>query len=125
VKPRLWLWGPVAAMMTALFVASSIPNLHRIPGGFSDKTAHFWAYALLGALALRALAGGTWRAVNRRAAAIGWLIAVTYAITDEFHQAFVPGRSPSWEDWVADALGAGVAVIAVLAVRRLRAGRAV
>ena len=112
-------------MMTVLFVASSIPNLHRIPGGFSDKTAHFWAYALLGALALRALAGGTWRAVNRRAAAIGWLIAVTYAITDEFHQAFVPGRSPSWEDWVADALGAGVAVIAVLAVRRLRAGRAV
>ena len=40
--------------MAAIFIASSIPNLDRIPGGFSDKTAHFWAYAVLGAFALRA-----------------------------------------------------------------------
>ena len=111
--------------MAAIFIASSIPNLDRIPGGFSDKTAHFWAYAVLGAFALRATARATWRAVNGRAAAIAWLIAATYAITDEWHQALVPGRSPSWEDWVADALGAAVAVIAILAIRRARAGRAV
>ncbi len=111
--------------MAAIFVASSIPNLERIPGGFSDKSAHFWASAGLGALALRAAAGATWRAVSGRTAAMAWLIAAIYAITDEWHQAFVPGRSPSWADWVADALGAAVAVIVILAIGRARAGRAV
>ena len=111
--------------MAAIFVVSSIPRLDRIPGGFSDKTAHFWAYALLGALALRAAAGASWRAVTGRAAAVAWLVAAIYGITDEWHQAFVPGRSPSWQDWVADALGAAVAVIVLLVVGRARAGRAV
>jgi VanZ family protein len=112
-------------MMAAIFTASSIPNLTRLPGDFGDKTAHFWAYAALGALALRAAAGATWRAVSGRAAVIAWLIAATYAVTDEWHQAYVPGRSPSWEDWAADALGAAVAVIVILAVGRTRAGRTV
>lgn len=29
-----------------------------------------------------------------------------YGLSDEIHQAFVPGRSPEWGDWLADTAGA-------------------
>ena len=44
--------------MAVIFIASSIPNLTHIPGDVSDKTAHFAAYAILGALMLRARVAG-------------------------------------------------------------------
>lgn len=36
-----------------------------------------------------------------------WLLAVLYALTDEFHQSFVPGRSASiWDVLIFDNFGA-------------------
>ena len=44
----------------------------------------------------------------------GWLallFAVLYAVSDEFHQSFVPGRHPSWVDaLVIDGSGAAIAL---------------
>jgi len=38
---------------------------------------------------------------------IAWLMAVLYAVTDEFHQSFVPGRHPAILDVIIfDNLGA-------------------
>ena len=54
----------------------------------------------------RALAGGVASGVTLRAAAGAWVIAVAYAASDEWHQSFVPGRSPDAADWFADAVGA-------------------
>ena len=121
----LLLWGPVAALMIAIFYASAIPNLTEIPGGFSDKTAHFGAYGLLGALAFRATAGGRWRGLSWGAGATAWLVAVAYGAFDEFHQSFVPGRFPGADDWLADALGAAAAVLLLMLCRRLFVGREV
>jgi VanZ family protein len=39
------------------------------------------------------------------------LIASLYGASDELHQYFVPGRSAEVADWVADTLGALVAVL--------------
>jgi len=40
-----------------------------------------------------------------------WVLAVLYALTDEFHQSFVPGRHPSLLDvLVFDAAGAAIAL---------------
>jgi VanZ family protein len=33
-----------------------------------------------------------------------------YALSDEWHQSFVPGRSSDVLDWIADTLGAGFSV---------------
>ena len=38
------------------------------------------------------------------------LLAVFYALTDEFHQSFVPGRHPSWMD-VLGFDGGGAAIM--------------
>lgn len=116
-------WGPVILYMAAIFVVSGLSNVSALPGPDSDKVGHFFAYAVLGALVLRALAGNTWRGVTRRTAVAAWSIAVAYGVTDEIHQYFVPGRAASVADWTADALGAAVAVALALAAagaRRVR-----
>ena len=48
-----------------------------------------------------------------------WLLTVAYAVTDEFHQSFVPGRNASLMDVVIDALGASIGLIPVVAFRKL------
>jgi len=113
-----WIWGPPLAFMTAIVGASSIQDLQTLPGDVSDKTAHFWAYFVLGALTLRALAAASWNAVTPRVAVSAWAIAAAFGATDEWHQSFVPGRTMALDDWVADAIGAAVAVSAGWIVAR-------
>jgi VanZ family protein len=116
----LWRWGPVVAQMAVIFVASSLPNLGPLPGGMTDKTGHLAGYAALAALTLRALAGAQWRGCTSRAAWRAWILSAAYGATDEFHQSFVPGRSTSFGDWVADVAGAGLAVLVLAGIARTR-----
>jgi VanZ family protein len=97
--------------MAVIFAASSIPNLTHIPGDVSDKTAHFAAYAVLGALMLRARVGASWTQAGAADVVSAWVLTCAYALSDEGHQMFVPGRTAAWDDLAADALGAGVAVL--------------
>lgn len=71
---------------------------------YEDKIAHFAVYGLLATLICRA--GKGWRA-----AAWAVVLASAYGLSDEFHQSFVPGRSPEVMDWVADTTGALLAVV--------------
>lgn len=102
---RLGLWLPVAGYMAAIFWLSSLSSPPS-PPGVSDKWQHAVAYAGLAVVALRATAGGRWGGVTRAALAAAWLIAVLYGVSDEFHQAFTPGRTPDVMDVAADAIGA-------------------
>lgn len=111
-------WGPMVAVMVAIFVASSIPDLTTLPGGVSDHTGHFVAYALLGAAALWGFAGARWGTVTLRSAVFAWMIAAAYGVTDELHQHFVHGRTPAVDDWLADIAGAGLAIVVVAILAR-------
>jgi VanZ family protein len=51
---------------------------------------------------------------------MAFVVAVAYAVTDELHQVFVPGRVPEWGDLVADASGAFLFLL-LLALKRARA----
>ena len=78
-----------------------------------DKLLHFLAYTVLGALAYRAAPGtGTRRLLI--AVTVGWL----FGVSDELHQAVVPGRDASALDWIADALGAVMGSYAMVRWRR-------
>jgi len=98
-------WGPAilwAGLIVFLSSQSTLPvSLH----GGRDKLAHFGAYAVLGFF----LAHGQHRAGISLlwAIALGWF----FGAVDEMYQGTVPGRTPAFADWVADALGvlAGVA----------------
>ena len=98
--------------MAAIFVFSSFHALPSAPGGLSDKHVHFLAYASLAALCCRALVRGRYARLGVVQLWQAWAIATAYGLTDEWHQAFVPGRSSEALDLAADALGALVAVIA-------------
>jgi hypothetical protein len=47
----------------------------------------------------------------RRRVLAAWGATVLYAILDEIHQAFTPGRSPSVADVMTDAFGAALALV--------------
>ncbi|MGE0461149.1 MAG: VanZ family protein [Vicinamibacterales bacterium] len=110
----LTLWGPVAAYMAALFALSSqatLPGVSLTP----DWTQHGMAYAGLAIVTLRATAGGRWSGVGARAVSLAWVIAALYGVTDEWHQAFVPGRMADVRDVAADAVGAALGLAAAWA----------
>lgn len=82
------------------------------------KTAHFTIYTLLGLLSAAAVTAtfsgsGFWRL---------WLpilIGALYAVSDEFHQSFVPGRSCELRDMAVDSAGVLLGVLLLAAAVRL------
>ena len=70
------------------------------------KTAHFLEYTVLGVL----LAGGflrpeCGREAVRRQMFLSFLSGAVYAVSDELHQFFVPGRACMWQDVLLDSAG--------------------
>ena len=99
--------------MAVIFAASSVANLTELPGGLNDHVGHFVGYAMLCAFVIYALASGRWAGLTPGAAAWAVVISTAYGISDEFHQRFVPGRSSTLDDIIADF--AGALTIALLA----------
>lgn len=95
--------------MAVIFYQSSLVHA-PLPRAISDKVAHAIGYGLLGALTVRAIAGGFPRPVSASAALLSIAIAVLYGVWDEWHQTFVPGRSADVSDLIADGIGAAIAV---------------
>ena len=90
---------------------------------FVRKAAHVTEYAILGALLMRAFTHGNVRLSWRHVAA-AWLVAVSCASLDEFHQSFVASRTGSPIDVTIDVFGAvcGLALYWMLARRKLGPG---
>jgi VanZ family protein len=103
---NLLRWLPALAIAALIFWLSSISDLH-VTRGLTEyvlrKGAHACIYALLAMACLR----------GSRDARVALALAVAYAVTDEFHQSFVPGRVASPIDVAIDAAGAlaGLALV--------------
>ena len=116
---KKWIrWMPAAAVMLLIFGHSAMPasvssaesgavvgvltklfGLTEIPPGLTSlvrKTAHFGIFLLLG-LCVRPNMRKGWHAA---------LFCAAYAVTDEIHQYFVPGRSCEFRDVCIDSAGA-------------------
>jgi len=105
----VWLWAPVLAWAVLIFTLSSFPRLPSGPPQITDKHAHLIVYAVLAMLLVRALARGAWSGVTTRVAVIAFVAATVYGASDELHQHFVPNRSVSMADLIADGAGAALA----------------
>jgi VanZ family protein len=124
-RTQILIWGPVLAVMLILFVSSAQPKYENpekgdtvyfsgavpiFPGGWDvliKKSSHVIVYGALGGLLLRGLRLSGYPL--RQAAYLAVVIAVCYAITDEYHQSFVVGRSASMMDIGFDLVGAALA----------------
>ena len=102
--PLVRLWLPVLAWAALIFALSSIPDLGTGLGGWDlvlRKIAHAAEYAILGALLVRA----TGRS------GLAFALGTLYAVSDEVHQALVPGRMGSPVDVAIDAVGVACGVV--------------
>ncbi len=115
-------WLPAIAIAVMIFTLSAQPNL-QVTDGAADlvlrKLAHMAVFGLLAAACVRGLA---FHGVTGRAALIGAAtLATLYAISDEFHQTFVTGRSGSPIDVAIDLAGILIALALLARNPRLRA----
>ncbi|MTI80452.1 MAG: VanZ family protein [Firmicutes bacterium] len=80
------------------------------------KNAHFFAYLVLGILVINALKRSG--VVGFKGIILAFLICILYAISDEAHQMFVPGRGPGIRDVLIDSFGASVGIGVYLLINR-------
>jgi len=108
-----WRWLAVILWMVGIFALSATPSLASPLDPFHDfvlrKVAHMGEYAVLTALLFGALRMHLAR--KSQALLLGALLAILYAVSDEWHQTFVPGREGTLRDVAIDALG--VAAVSV------------
>jgi len=79
-------------------------ELLEIYQGFIRKFAHFFIFGILGVLAVNAYKSLKIRD-NGKVAILAFATCVIYAITDEVHQLFVPGRAFEFTDIIIDSSG--------------------
>jgi VanZ family protein len=98
----------IEPLMRWLFPQASDETIHTVVF-IARKWAHLAEYAILALILWRALRRTrtppleSW---SRRIALLAWGGATAFAITDELHQTFVPGRQGSFWDVVIDSIGA-------------------
>lgn len=97
---------------------SDISDPRRLNFGIY-KLAHLVVYTVLGVL----IAGATRHLSTPRAAWWAWVLLVLYAIGDEIHQAFVPGRTPLVTDVAIDSLGGLMGIFGYLVRANIREAR--
>src|SRR5438067_11029547 len=74
------------------------------------KAGHLTEYAILATLAARAFRGASHDLLRRHWFWVSLLLAMVYALTDEWHQSFVPSRTASiYDSWI-DSVGALIAL---------------
>lgn len=102
-RPRLLLWGPLAAY-AALLYALALQRDGTLLAGVDDAVLHAAGYGLLGALALRACHGG-FEPLRLRRLLEAFVLTVGYGAFTELSQLVVAHREASFSDVAADAAG--------------------
>src|SRR5688500_16774633 len=119
-SPAMALMRKALLLVTLVYwagiaVLTHLPRVPRVGPHVGDKTAHVVAYAVLGALLYVTL--WAFRPFARPLVLATIVLGATfvYGALDEVTQPLV-GRFAEWNDWVADATGAALAVAALSAV---------
>jgi VanZ family protein len=115
MRPLIY-WGPVVGYAGLIFYLSALSHPEdRLPSfllkELSDKVLHVVEYSILSLLCYRAFRWTAGPTVARRAVVLAIVTASVYGLTDEAHQLFVPFREASWQDWLADTIGAVIGAL--------------
>ena len=78
------------------------------------KIAHFSIYTLVGILIMAFVS--TYKLLLWKKLAISIMVGLIYAISDEYHQSFIPGRSAEIRDVLIDLSGVIFGIIIVLLI---------
>ncbi len=84
------------------------------------KCAHFTEYAVLALLSARAFLGSSKQILRRRWFLAALALVAVYALSDEFHQSFVPSRTASVYDSMIDTAGGFSALVLCALWRKIK-----
>ena len=104
-KVKILNWIPAFVMMAIIFWFSAQPADELPVFSWADrlvkKSGHIIGYGLLAFSYYFALG------MDKKQRWLAWLLAILFALTDEYHQSFVFGRHASiWDVLIFDNLGA-------------------
>jgi VanZ family protein len=120
-------WLPLVLWAAFIFTLSSIPEpLDQTPSALAlvlqdmrflgfrmvavvSFIIHFTLYLALGFLAVSASIAE--KEVTLPLLLSAFLVCILYALSDEFHQQFVPGRGFEWVDLLADGVGSVIGIV--------------
>ena len=106
-------WFPVLVWAGVIFGFSSMPVTPTKEFYLWDfilkKTAHLSEYFIFYLLLYRAIKNTT-TFPSKKTMIICWLLLVLYAISDEFHQLFTPGRTSTLRDVIIDGIGGLISI---------------
>ena len=114
---------PAIAWAGVIFILSSLPGaFFTIPTRLPvDKAFHAGIFFIFCLLLNRAFINQTrLLTLSRYRLLISFLIVVAYGISDEFHQTFVPGRTPDFADALADSIGGLLGILYLFFLTRFR-----
>lgn len=121
IRSFLFYWLPPLLWMALIYYGSAQPTLPSLTHSLLDSLvkygAHFMEYAVLALLWYRAIYS---RFPHPMIQPLAFIIVVVYALSDEFHQSFVPGRSATWQDVAADVIGGASALLVWNVVQQWR-----
>ncbi len=115
-------WMPALIFALLIFIVSaqsSPPGQSLAP----DYVAHFIEYGVFALMILWGVTRGLKKSITFSRVIVCLFISSAYSATDEFHQSFVPHRTPSWSDIGADAVGAATFLAIALACAWIRRRR--
>jgi VanZ family protein len=142
LKSRLWRYAPLLAWMVFIFFASTVQfsasNTSRIirplllwlfPGISEEritfvhfivrKLSHLTEYAILGLLAARAFITSSRESLRALWFLFSLLLVIVYALSDEYHQSFVPARTGSIYDSLIDITGGLIGLLLLALWRKI------
>jgi VanZ family protein len=110
-------WLLVIAWAGLIFFVSAQPKETFQRLGFTGQAlsvgGHLFVYFVLMILLVLALRASI-KLSNKQIYLLAFLIVAIYGLSDEYHQSFVPGRTPTLVDWFVDLIGAGLALLVLL-----------
>jgi len=118
MKNFISAWLPVFMWTLVIFLFSSLSSVETPFLIWWDvlikKTAHLIEYAILAILLFRAL---RMTYENRKSQSsllqMSGILSSLYAVSDEIHQGFTPGRTPTVRDVIIDIIGITLALFLV------------
>lgn len=117
IKKIVVYWLPPLVWMGLIYFLSSFHKLQASPVNWQDfvirKTAHFLEFAILFVLYNRGLTKSIQLPIKKRLF-LALALAIGYAMTDEFHQTMVLGRTGKPFDILVDSLGALAGLVFVV-----------
>jgi len=104
-------WLPFTICLAVMFTLSGMSS-PPMPFNIDSNSLHYPEFAVFSFLLLRAIHGGKPGVPSAASGIAAFLLSGLWGLSDEIHQAFIPGRVPDISDLGHDLIGAACGLAA-------------